>query len=212
MFKKKLLVYLFAIILIFFGLAGILTSIIFAGKVKEFSASIKDIENINTSVSLSFEAITSVVKNTQTATENIAESINNAKDSLVSASKTASTSSEAVYSIAEITNFDILGYRPMEEASKYFILLGDNLLDLSQNINQTANSLDVNESDIKILGSDFEEIFSRLETISSEMENTMTFISSGNYSGLMNIAIIYIAVLHFMFLITGLALIGLAKQ
>lgn len=96
-------------------------------KINLFTGDVKQIENVNTSLKSGFDSITVIAKNTGIATTNMAESIKSARLSLEAASETAASSAEAIYSIAKITNFDILGFKPMAETGQYFNQIDDDL-------------------------------------------------------------------------------------
>ena len=104
---KKTFVYILSLILIVFGIAGSAFSIVFMQKVSQFTGNVKQIETINTSLKGGFDSITTITKNTTAATANMTESIKSARLSLEAASDTAASSSEAIYSIAKLTDFDI---------------------------------------------------------------------------------------------------------
>jgi hypothetical protein len=209
--KKRIIVYLISIILILFGLSGAVLSTVFILRANEFVRNIKQIENINTSVKGGFESITTIAKDTHITTVNIAASIKNAKESLLFASDASKESAEAVYSIADLTDFDVFGFKPLEGASDYFITIGDNLNMLSQKIKDTADSLETNEKDIMKLGEDFKEVSVKLNLISGELDQTVNLILEDNFIKMIKIVLIYMAILHFMFIIIGIALITLAR-
>ena len=141
----------------------------------------------------------------------MAASIKSARESLLAASKTADTSAEAIYSIAELTDFDILGIKPMADASEYFNIIGDNLKTLSASILETANSLQINEDDVLRIGANFKEVSVKLNVISTEINQTVSIIFENNFIKLVNILTTYIIVLHFMFVIIGFSMILLIR-
>ncbi|MBM3707381.1 MAG: hypothetical protein FJW69_03420 [Actinobacteria bacterium] len=209
--KKRIIVFIISIILILFGLSGTALSTFFITKANEFVGNLKQIESINTSIKGGFESITNIASDTHIATVNIASSIKNARQSLQYAADTSKESASAVYSIADLTGFDIFGFKPLEEAGDYFTTIGDNLNLLSQKIEDTANSLQTNEKDVIKLGEDFKEASLKLNMISSELSQTTTLILEGNFIKMINIILIYMAILHFMFIIIGVALITLTR-
>jgi hypothetical protein len=208
---KKLIVFILSIILIVFGIAGCTISLVFMNKINLFTGKIKQIDNINSSVKGGFESITAIAQNTSVATENMAASIKSARESLLAASKTADTSAEAIYSIAELTDFDILGVKPMADASEYFKIIGDNLKTLSASILETANSLQINEDDVLRIGINFKEVSIKLNAISTEINQTVSIISENSFIKLVNILTTYIVVLHLMFVIIGFSMILLIR-
>lgn len=210
--KKRIIIFIISIILIFFGLSGTILTTFFIVRANEFVGNIKQIENINTSIKGGFESITTIAQYTHTTTINIASSIKNARQSLMYASDASKESAEAVYSIADLTDFDILGFKPLEDAGDYFTTIGNNLDMLSRKIKDTADSLEVNEKDVIKLGEDFKEASLKLELISSELSQTTTLILGDNLIKLANIILIYMAILHFMFIIIGAALIILTGR
>jgi len=209
--KKRIIVFIISIILILFGLSGTALSTFFILKANEFVGNLKQIENINTSIKGGFESITNIASNTHIATVNIASSIKNARESLIYASDTSKNSAEAVYSIADLTGFDIFGFKPLEDAGYYFTTIGDNLNMLSQKIEETADALQTNEKDVIKLGEDFKETSVKLNLISSELSQTTTLILENNFIKMVNIILSYMVILHFMFIITGIALITLTR-
>lgn len=208
---RKAFVYILSLILIVFGIAGSAFSIVFMQKVNLFTGSVKQIGTMNTSLKSGFESITAIAKNTSTATENMVASIKNARLSLVAASETAASSAEAIHSIAKLTDFDILGFKPMQEAGQYFNQIGDDLKTLSVSIFATAESLKANEEDLSKIGTNFEEVSLKLNVISGEINRTVSIVVQDNILNLINILTIYITVLHFMFILIGLSLMLVAK-
>jgi hypothetical protein len=208
---KRVFVNILSLILIIFGIAGSVFSIVFMKKINLFTGDVKQIENINTSLKSGFESITVIAKNTGTATANMAESIKSARLSLEAASGTAASSADAIYSIAKITDFDILGFKPMAETGQYFNQIGDDLKTLSASILATAAALQTNEEDLSRIGTNFEEVSLQLNTISGEISRTVSIVVQDNVLNLINILTIYITVLHFMFILIGLSLMLVAK-
>jgi hypothetical protein len=208
---KRVFVNILSLILIIFGIAGSVFSIVFMKKINLFTGDVKQIENINTSLKSGFESITVIAKNTSTATANMAESIKSARLSLEAASGTAASSADAIYSIAKITDFDILGFKPMAETGQYFNQIGDDLKTLSASILATAAALQTNEEDLSRIGTNFEEVSLQLNTISGEISRTVSIVVQDNVLNLINILTIYITVLHFMFILIGLSIMLVAK-
>jgi hypothetical protein len=208
---KRVFVNILSLILIIFGIAGSVFSIVFMKKINLFTGDVKQIENINTSLKSGFESITVIAKNTGTATANMAESIKSARLSLEAASGTAASSADAIYSIAKITDFDILGFKPMAETGQYFNQIGDDLKTLSASILATAAALQTNEEDLSRIGTNFEEVSLQLNTISGEISRTVSIVVQDNVLNLINILTIYITVLHFMFILIGLSIMLVAK-
>jgi predicted PurR-regulated permease PerM len=208
---RKVFVYVLSLVLIVFGIAGSAFSIVFMQKITQFTGNVKQIETINTSLKSGFESITTITKNTGIATVNMAESIKSARLSLEAASGTASSSADAIYSIAKITDFDILGFKPMSETGQYFNKIGDDLKTLSASILDTAVALQTNEEDIARIGTNFEEMTVQLDVISGEISRTVSIVVQDNILNLINILTIYITVLHAMFILIGLSLMLVAK-
>ena len=181
-------------------------------KINLFTGNVKQIENINTSLKSGFESITVIAKNTGIATDNMAESIKSARLSLEAASGTAASSADAIYSISKLTDFDILGFKPMAETGQYFNQIGDDLKTLSVSILATSEALKTNEEDLSRIGTNFEEASLKLNIISGEISRTVSIVVQDNVLNLINILTIYITVLHFMFILIGLSLILVAKQ
>jgi hypothetical protein len=208
---KRVFVNILSLILIVFGIAGSVFSIVFMKKINLFTGNVKQIENINTSLKSGFESITVIAKNTGTATENMAASIKSARLSLEAASGTAASSADAIYSISKLTDFNILGFKPMAETGQYFNQIGDDLKTLSVSIFATAEALKTNEEDLSRIGTNFKDVTLQLNTISGEISHTVSIVVQDNVLNLINILTIYITVLHFMFILIGLSLMLVAK-
>jgi len=208
---KRVFVNILALILIVFGIAGSVFSIVFMKRINLFTGNVKQIENINTSLKSGFESITVIAKNTGTATENMAASIKSARLSLEAASGTAASSADAIYSISKLTDFDILGFKPMAETGQYFNQIGDDLKTLSVSILATSEALKTNEEDLSRIGANFEDVSLQLNVISGEISRTVSIVVQDNILNLINILTIYITVLHAMFILIGLSLVLVAK-
>ena len=208
---KRVFVNILSLILIVFGIAGSVFSIVFMKKINLFTGNVKQIENINTSLKSGFESITVIAKNTGAATENMAASIKSARLSLEAASGTAASSADAIYSISKLTDFNILGFKPMAETGQYFNQIGDDLKTLSVSILATAEALKTNEEDLSRIGTNFEDVSLQLNVISGEISRTVSIVVQDNVLNLINILTIYITVLHFMFILIGFSLMLVAK-
>ncbi len=208
---RKVFVYVLSLVLIVFGIAGSAFSVVFMQKISQFTGNVKQIETINTSLKSGFESITTITKNTGIATTNMAESIKSARLSLEAAAGTSASSADAIYSIAKITNFDILGFKPMAETGQYFNQIGDDLKTLSTSILATAEALQTNEEDIARIGTNFDEMTVQLNVISGEISRTVSIVVQDNILNLINILTIYITVLHAMFILIGVSLMLVAK-
>jgi hypothetical protein len=141
----------------------------------------------------------------------MADSIKSARLSLEAASGTAASSADAIYSISKLTDFDILGFKPMAETAKYFNQIGDDLKTLSVSILATAEALKTNEGDLSRIGTNFDEMTVQLNLISGEISRTVSIVVQDNILNLINILTIYITVLHAMFILIGVSLMLVAK-
>jgi len=120
-------------------------------------------------------------------------------------------SADAIYSISKLTDFNILGFKPMAETGQYFNQIGDDLKTLSVSILATAEALKTNEEDLSRIGTNFKDVTLQLNTISGEISHTVSIVVQDNVLNLINILTIYITVLHFMFILIGLSLMLVAK-
>jgi hypothetical protein len=208
--KKSKIVVIFSIIILLFGVIGCILSFGGIYLVRNINLGVSDSQMITT-VSSSLGSATKTLEDSSTALKNIAITVGAAKDSLDSASVMLLNSSEALAQIAETMNFEIIGIKPLEDTSQYFLSIADDLVILSGNIDNLSRSLGTNVDDINTLSTDMGDISTRLDNVSTSLsESTETGLGLGIKS-LLYIILAIMGTLNIMFILIGSSLIILNK-
>jgi hypothetical protein len=209
---RKLVLIFFAVILILFGVAGVVGAIAGIPIANKYLKSIGTLPEINESVVAGFSSISGTVVDVSTTTKNVTKTLIETKKSLSNASLLSDQAGTAFRQISKYVDFDILGYKPLAETSTYFNDIGDTLSELSSQISNTVDSLDANIQDVDKLSQDFILISAKLDKISEVSSKTLTFLQIESFLKVAYILLIYIAVLHLMFVIIGLGILSLSAQ
>jgi hypothetical protein len=209
---RKLIVKFFAVILILFGLTGVAGSIAGIPISNKYLKSFNTLPEINESVVAGFSSISGTITDVSTTTKNVTQTLIETKNSLSNASLLSDQAGTAFHQISKYVDFDILGYKPLAETSTYFNEIGDTLSELSSQISNTVDSLDVNIQDVDKLSRDFILISTKLDKVSEVSSKTLTLLPIGSFLKVANILLIYIAVLHLMFVIIGLGILSLSAE
>ncbi len=210
--RRQILVTFFSIFLIFFGIAGSIISFSAISFLDRYKVDDSTISEFSFAVEKGFDSISVTLDNAQVAAENIAESVVAAKDSLDSAASVTTQASEAFSEMAKLVDFSILGLKPFEGVTQYFSDTSLALLSLSGDLAVTADSLEINSQDIKILGADLGEASESVKEISKNISSTTNIFSFQEFYVLFDYLLIYLGVMHIMFILIGISLLALRRS
>jgi len=163
--KKRLIVTVFAIISILFGLSGAILSFIGFWELNSLREDFYNMDNIGMSVAGVIEETARMLEKSDETFGNIADSIMSTNDTIDYASEISNDSGVAFNKIAGITDFDILGFKPFSGAKEFFNDVGNNLIGLSEELKNSHKNLKINASDIRSIGDDLEKISVELEEV-----------------------------------------------
>ena len=209
---RKLVLKFFAVILILFGVAGVVGSIAGIPIANKYLKSFSTLPEINESVVAGFSSISGTIVDVSTTTKNVTQTLIETKKSLSNASLLSDQAGTAFHQISKYVDFDILGYKPLAETSTYFNDIGDTLFELSNQISNTVDSFDANIQDIDKLSRDFILISAKLDKVSEVSSKILTLLPIGSFLKVAYILLIYIAALHLMFVIIGLGILSLSAK
>lgn len=208
--KKSKIVIIFSIVILLFGIIGCILSFGGIYLVRNLNLGMTDSQLITT-VSSSLDSATKTLEDSSVALKNIAITVEVAKESLGSASDVLISSSEAIAEIGETMNFEIIGTKPLEDTSQYFLSIADDLVALSENIDNMSQSLGTNVGDLNTLSTDLGDVSTRLDTISTSLsEPAGTGLGLGIKS-LLYIILAIMGTLNVMFILIGLSLLIVNK-
>lgn len=205
--RTSFIKYVFSIILIFFGISGCalsVTGLVYFNKNLSFT---QEETNFGASLDESILSVSDMMKDTSKGLENASLTLKQVEESLANAQELLSTSSFAFYDIAETINFEILGYRPLEKSYGYFIGIGDSLSLLSSDIGKTALYINTNSADLTKISENIDDITININNTYKNFSGTFSNIANLNISSIFTYILIYILVLHVMFVLIGLVLI-----
>jgi len=206
---KRLILYIISVLLIAFGILGIVFSLVFVPKLSPINLSNETLNTLTVSISEGFDSISTAMKNASVATEDIAGSVITAKDSLETASIVTDDTSKAFKEMSKLVDFDILGLKPFESVSTYFQDGSESLGQLSKDLANTGKSLDANAGDIEQLGGSLDDISVKINNLSVSFSETASSVSFDQFSKIFDYLKIYISVLHAMFILIGFSIIFL---
>ncbi|MCL5073127.1 MAG: hypothetical protein M1308_19895 [Actinobacteria bacterium] len=209
---KKLRLKIFAFILVLFGIVGMTGSIAGIPIASKYLKGMNTLPEINETVVAGFSSISATVTDVSSTTKNVTKTLIETKKSLSNASLLSDQAGTAFHQISEDVNFEIFGYKPLAETSTYFKDIGDTLAELSSQILNTVDSLDVNIQDVDKLSQDFILISAKLDKVSEVSNRTLTLLPIESFLRVAYIFLIYIAVLHLMFVIIGLGMLQLSSR
>lgn len=206
---RRFILSVIAVLLIAFGIAGIVFSFVFMPKLSPVSISNKTLNTLSVSITEGFDSMSTAMKNASIATSDIAESVNSAKDSLETASLVTEETSKAFKEMSKLVDFDILGLKPFESVYVYFQNGSESLSQLSKDLASTGKSLNINSGDIKALGSSLADISGKMNNLSVSFNKTTSSISFDQFDKILSYLKIYIAILHAMFALIGFSILFL---
>ena len=209
--RRQLLVGFFSIFLIFFGIAGSIISFSAISFLDRYKVDDSVVNEFSFAVENGFDSISVTLDNAQVAADNIAGSVVAAKGSLDSAATVTKQSSDAFSEMGKLVDFSILGLTPFAEVSGYFSDTSQSLLDLSSDLLLTADSLAVNSEDIMVLGDDLGEASVSVKEISKNISSTTNIFSFNELYVLFDYLLIYLGVMHIMFILIGISLLALRR-
>jgi len=206
---RRFILSVIAVLLIAFGIAGIVFSFVFMPKLSPVSISNETLNTLSVSITEGFDSMSIAMKNASIATSDIAESVNSAKDSLETASLVTEETSKAFKEMSKLVDFDILGLKPFESVYVYFQNGSDSLSQLSKDLANTGESLNINSGDIKALGGSLADISGKMNNLSVSFNKTTSSISFDQFDKILGYLKIYIAILHAMFVLIGFSILFL---
>jgi len=206
---RRFILTIISLILIVFGVSGIIFSFVFIPKLTPVNISSEAFSALSVSISESFDSISAAMDSTSVAAANISESVTGAKDSLDTASKVTDDTSKAFKEMAKLVNFDILGLKPFKDVYVYFQDGSESLSQLSDDLLNTGKSLNTNSIDISRLGISLADISGKINNLSVSFNQTANSISFDQFDKILNYLKIYIAVLHAMFILIGFSILFL---
>ena len=203
--KKRIIVIIFSIIIMLFGIIGCAAS--FGGIYLVKNLNIGGTESqLVTTVSGTLNLATDTIENSSTALKNIASTVGVAKDSLESAADVLMSSSEALAEISETMNFEIIGIKPLEDTSQYFISIAKDLDVLSGRIDSLSRSLGTNVDDINRVSTDLGEISIRLDNFSTSLSGATGTELDFGIKNFLYIVLALMASFNIVFILIGLSL------
>ena len=206
---RRFILSVIAVLLIAFGIAGIVFSFVFMPKLSPVSISNETLNTLSVSITEGFYSMSIAMKNASIATSDIAESVNSAKDSLETASLVTEETSKAFKEMSKLVDFDILGLKPFESVYVYFQNGSESLSQLSKDLTNTGESLNINSGDIKALGSSLADISGKMNNLSVSFNKTTSSIPFDQFDKILGYLKIYIAILHAMFALIGFSILFL---
>ena len=206
---RRFILSVIAVLLIAFGIAGIVFSFVFMPKLSPVSISNETLNTLSVSITEGFDSMSIAMKNASIATSDIAESVNSAKDSLETASLVTEETSKAFKEMSKLVDFDILGLKPFESVYIYFQNGSESLSQLSKDLTNTGESLNINSGDIKALGISLADISGKMNNLSVSFNKTTSSIPFDQFDKILGYLKIYIAILHAMFALIGFSILFL---
>ncbi|MBN1299479.1 MAG: hypothetical protein JW997_07320, partial [Actinobacteria bacterium] len=210
--SRNKLVFLFAVIIIIFGIIGLIpcaACFYYTGKINITNPGSN---YVITSLGSSVQSVNVLLDTSSEALTDVAGTVEEARDSLKDASKMLESSSEALAEVSEIIEFEILGMKPLAGLSEYFGTMSEDAGKLSGSIFNMADSIGTNIDDIKKIAADVSNISVNLSSFSTSFERTAAALPDFNIKIILYAVFAYLGVLNIVFIIIGLSLFSLGRQ
>ncbi len=202
--KKRLIVTIFAIISILFGLSGAILSFIGFWELNSLREDFYNMDNIGMSVAGVIEKTARMLEKSDETFGNIADSIMSTNDTIDYASEISNDSGVAFNKIAGITDFDILGFKPFSGAKEFFNDVGNNLIGLSEELKNSHKNLKINASDIRSTGDDLEKISVELEDLSERLKRVVRSFDIYSFIIALKYIFVYFVMLNIVLILNGI--------
>lgn len=209
--KKKIFISFFSLISILFGLAGAIVSFGGIFVLNSYKESFDNIHDLSQSVSGAIEETSAMLKNSNETSGNIAESLRTTKNTIDYASEISYDSGIAFNEIADLVDFEVLGFQPLGTAGEYFIDIGNNLIGLSEELSLAEDNLEINVFDLERIGSDLENISIELENVSKGFDQAINAFSIYDLVLVIRYLLIYLGILNIMFIMNGIMFLILRR-
>ena len=202
--KKKIIITIFSIISILFGLSGAIVSFGGIFVLNTYEESFDNVHDLSLSVARTIKETSDMLKNSNETSEHIAESIMITKNTINYASEISYDSGKAFNEIADLVGFEILGFQPLENAEDYFNDIGSNLIGLSEELSLAEDNLEINASDLERIGHDLENISKELGDVSTRFNQTINSFSIYNLALIIKYLLVYLGILNIIFILNGI--------
>jgi len=209
--KKRVLITIFSIISILFGLSGAIVSFGGIFVLNSYTESFDNIHDLSLSVAGTIEETSEMLKNSNETSKNIAESILITKNTINYASEISYDSGMAFNEVADLVGFEILGFQPFENAEDYFNDIGSNLVGLSEELSLAEGNLEINASDLERIGRDLENISTELRDVSTRFNQAIDSFSIYNFVLIIKYLLVYLGILNIIFILNGIMFLIIRK-
>jgi len=209
--KKRVLITIFSIISILFGLSGAIVSFGGIFVLNSYAESFDNIHDLSLSVAGTIEETSDMLKNSNETSKNIAESIMITKNTINYASEISYDSGMAFNEVADLVGFEILGFQPFENAEDYFNDIGSNLVGLSEELSLAEGNLEINASDLERIGRDLENISTELRGVSTRFNQAIDSFSIYNFVLIIKYLLVYLGILNIIFILNGIMFLIIRK-
>jgi len=208
---KKIFITIFSIISILFGLTGTIASFGGIFVLNSYKESFDNIHNLSLSIADTIEKTSDMLINSNETTGHIAESIRTTKNTIDYASEISYDSGMAFNEIAGLVGFEVLGFQPLGTAEDYFTDIGNNLIELSEELSLAEDDLEINATDLERIGQDLENISIELGNISTRFSQTINSFSIHSLVLIIKYLLIYLGILNIMFILNGIMFLILKR-
>lgn len=209
--SKKIIIIIFSLIIIVFGLAGAVPS--FAGLyyVNKAKIEITNSTQILNTASTSINTINVMLDNSSSAMKNVSSTVSEAKNSLSTAAVMLEDTSRTMVEISKSIEFEILGYKPLEGVSQYFTSMSTDFKTLSGDMKNMASSVGNNIEDINNISEDLKNISVNLENFSETFSNTSTILPEFSLKTILLFIFSYFAAVNIIFILIGASLLIVSR-
>jgi hypothetical protein len=202
--KKRALITIFSVFSILVGLSGMIISLTGISFINSHIREFKNISDLGQSVGRVIGDASQMLKNSDDASIDIAESLRTANNTIIYASEISYDSGEAFNQVADIVGFEVLGYSPLADSEEYFRDIGSNLIGLSEELETVQINLEENASDIESIGGDLNSISEELSIVSAKFSHTIESFSIYNIVNTIKYILIYIIIINAVFILNGI--------
>ena len=209
---RKIFITLFSIAIILFGIIGAAASIAGIFILDSQNDNFQKIQDLGQVIGESLELTSGLLKDTNTTSEHIAESIRATKKTIKYTSVISYDSGIAFEKMSDLVGFEIIGFKPLEGAEDYFKDIGNNLVGLSEELDSATVNMETNASDLDKISGNLEVISVKLDDVALRFNDSINLFSIYNLARIIKYLLVYLVILNIIFILNGIIFLALGSK
>ncbi len=210
--KKSIAILAIAIAVIIIGAIGCIFCIVGIVSVNNFELNLPDTTELTSAVKGGLDTASTLIGNLSVALKNGSETVSEAKGSLYNVRDIVDNTANAVHSIADSMDFNILGFQPLAGASEYFNKVAASIEELGGKIIDIADNIDVNTGDAEKIAENLEDLSLKLKDISNNFGSSLFMLPDFGFKRILYAVLTLFGALSLTFSLIGAGLILLNRR